>query len=51
MYHLAGDVDGWRGCASQAQGVCGKFLYLPLNFTVNRKLLKKIKYILKIHIW
>ena len=31
----------------EGQGVCGKSLYLPLNFTVNLKLLYKIKVCLK----
>ena len=34
-----GNVDNGGGCACEGQGVYGKSLYLPLNFTVNLKLL------------
>lgn len=43
MYHSGGGVDNRGGCAwVTAEGYMGT-LYLPLDFTVNLKLPKKIK--------
>ena len=38
-----GDVDNGGDYACVVAGVSGKTLYLPLNFAVNLKLLKKYK--------
>ena len=45
---LAGDVDNGEGCACMRQRVFGKFLYLPVNFAVNLKLLYEYKVFKKI---
>ena len=38
---VVGAVDNWGGCVSVGQGVYGKPLYLPLNFSVKRTVKKK----------
>lgn len=40
---LVGEADNAGGSACAGAGVCGASPYLPLSFTVNLKLLLKIK--------